>query len=48
MMFATKDTGIIETLTERIQSGVKACIEYTTVVNGTYTNYNIVGLIAVE
>jgi hypothetical protein len=46
--FSTNDTTIMETLDTKLETGAVATIEYTEVVNGKYTNYNITGLVAVE
>lgn len=48
MMFSTKDETIIETLDNKLDKGDVAGIEYTTKVNGNFTNYNIVGLVSAE
>lgn len=48
MRFSTNDPTIIETLNAKYDKELPVGIEYTTVVNGAYTNYNIVGLISVE
>lgn len=48
MLFSTKDATIIETLGDRFEKEVNVGIEYVTVVNGDFTNYNIVGLVSVE
>lgn len=44
MMFATKDPAIIKALDEKMDSGEKVQIDYKTVINGDYTNYNIVAI----
>jgi len=46
--FSTADPTIIETLNTRLENQAPACIEYTVSHSGKYTNYNIIGLIAVE
>lgn len=46
--FSTCDPTIIETLNTRLENMAPACIEYTVSHTGRYTNYNIIGLIAVE
>lgn len=46
--FSTCDPTIIETLNTRLENMAPACIEYTVSHTGKYTNYNIIGLIAVE
>lgn len=43
-MFSTKDPAIIKTLDEKMDSGEKVKIDYKTVINGDYTNYNIVAI----
>ena len=48
LKFATKDKIILETITARKEAGEKIHIEYETVVNGKYTNYNIVGLVNIQ
>jgi hypothetical protein len=47
LMFSTKDETIIETLDGKLKKEEKAGIEYVMVTNGRFTNYNIVGLVAV-
>lgn len=44
IMFATKDTAIIDEMLGYIQTGEHVNVQYTETVNGRYTNHNIIGV----